>query len=244
MFLYYCQWSVAKAGTMLKITLAVFVFALSSLQAQDVSSVDLQKQTISISVDTSIMHALTKFGSERRIPIGIVLETGKPRQLCEQDRQVTVRDRPISEFIDELLAKSNYAWSVNDDVIVVRPAHATDQQSRVLSITFDSFGGIPTTMQGLGIVLNTWVYSQLHPEAKGYGGNILSSLDADQFPHFEVRDASVEQILNKIVSLGSKGMWLFQLDKDFEHNRKVDIHTYSYKEDTSALLSICDIIKN
>lgn len=229
---------------MSNITLAIFVFALSSLRAQDVLSMDLQKQTISTSVDTSIMRALTNLGNDRRIPIGIVLETGNPHQLCEDNRQVTIRDRPISDFIDELLAHSNYAWSVNNGVIVIRPAHVTDQLNRVLSIKFDRFGGIQTTMQGLGIVLNTWVYSRLHPEAKGYGGDILSSLDADQFPHFEVRDASVEQILNKIVSLGSKGMWLFQLDKDFEHNRNVDLNTYSYKDDANALLSICGTIKN
>lgn len=205
---------------------------------------DLKKQTISTSVDASIMHALTNLGNDRRIPIGIVLETGNPHQLCEENRQVTIRNRPISDFIDELLAHSNYAWSVTDGVIVIRPAHVTDQLNRVLSITFDRFGGIPTTMQGFGIVLNTWVYSELHPEVKGYGGNILSSLDADQFSHFEVRDSSVEQILNKIISLGTKGMWLFQLDKDFEHNKNVDLHTFSYKDDTNALLSICSTIKN
>ena len=230
---------------MLRIKLALcLLLAISLIKARDVPSVDLQRQNISISVDTTILLALSKFGSEMHIPIGIVLETNKPHQLCEENRQVTIRDRPISEFIDELLAHSNYAWSVNDGVIVIRPVHVTDQLTRVLSIKFDRFGGIQTTMQGLGSVLDTWVYSRLHPEAKGYAGDILSSLDADQFPHFEVRDASVEQILNKIVSLGSKGMWLCHLDKDFEHNRKVDLHTYSYKDDANALLSICDTIKN
>ncbi len=226
---------------MLRIRLALCLLAISLIKARDAPSVDLQKQNISISVDTTILLALSKFGSETRIPIGIVLETNKPHQLCEENRQVTIRDRPLSEFLDALLARSDYAWSAEDSVIVVHPAHVADQLNRVLSIKFDRFGGggIPTTMQGLGIILNTWVYSQLHPEAKGYGGDILSSLDADQFPHFEVRDASVEQILNKIISLGSKGMWLFQLDKDFEHNRNVNLHTYSYKDDADTLRTIC-----
>ena len=222
----------------------MFVFALSSLKAQGVFSMDLQKQTISTSVDTSILRALTNLGNHRRIPIGIVLETGNPHQLCEENRQFTIRDRPISDFLDELLAHSNYIWSVKDGVIAIRPAHVTDQQNRVLNIRFDKFGGMPTTMQGLGIVLSTWIYSELHPEDHGYVGDILASLDAEQFPHFEVRDASVEQILNKIVSLGSKGMWLFQLDKNFEHKRNVDLYTLSYKDDANALLSICSTIKN
>jgi hypothetical protein len=227
---------------MFRVILSVCLFSLVTGKARDVSSSDLQKQPISISVNTSILQALINFGSYTRTPIGIVLETGKPHRLCEENRQVTVRDRPLSEFLDELLAHSNYAWSVEDGVILVRPAHVTDQLNRVLSIKFDRFGGIPSTMQGLGIVLNNWIYSRLHPEVGGFAGDILSSPDAETFPNFEVRDASVEQILNKIVSLGSKGMWLFQLDKDFEHNRKVDLHTYSYKDDTNALQGICSAI--
>ncbi len=129
-------------------------------------------------------------------------------------------------------------------MIVVRSAHVTNQINRVLNIKVDDFGGIPTTMQGLGIFLNSWISGRLHPEAKGYGGSIIASLDAEHFPELEVRDASVEQILNKIVSLGSKGMWLFQLNKDFERNRNVNLHTYSYKDDTNALQGICSAISH
>jgi hypothetical protein len=227
---------------MFNIKLTVFVFALCSLKAQDASSTDVQKQAISTSADTSIMIALTNLGSERRIPIGIVLEPGKPHQLCEEHRQVTIRDRPISEFLDALLAHSDYSWSVNDGVIVIRPAPALDQLNRVLSMKFDRFGGMQTTMQGLGITLNAWIYSRLHPDAKGYAMNILSSLDAEQFPDFEVRDASVEQILNKIVSLGDKGMWLLQMQQGSKNAENVDLHTYSYKDDVVALHMICSAI--
>jgi hypothetical protein len=224
--------------------LILFLLAFSSVKAQDVSPTDLKKQIISISIDASIMSVLTTFGNDRHIPIGLVLGTGNPHQLCQENRQFTVRGRPISDFMDELLVHSDYAWSVNDGVIVIRPEHVSEQLTRVLSIRFDRFGGIPTTMQGLGIVLNTWVYSELHPEVNGYGGNIVSSLDSNQFAHFEAKHASVEQILNGIVSLGNKGLWLFKLDKDFQQNRNVEFHTYSYKDDANALLSICGNIKN
>ncbi len=229
---------------MLRVLFSVFLFAPITGKAADVSSSDLQKQTVSISVDTSILQALIKFGSETRTSIGIVLETTKPHQVCEANRQVTIRDRPISEFLDALLAQSDYTWSVEDDVIVVHPAHVADQLSRVLNIKFDRFGAMQMTMQGLGINLSSWIYYRLHPETRGFAGDILSSPDAEQFAQFEVRNASVEQILNKIVSLGSKGMWLLQLDKAFEHNRNVDLYTYSYKDDANALLSICGAIKN
>ncbi len=141
---------------MVKVKLAICLFTISSLKAQDVPSADVQRQRISISVDSSILLALSKFGSERHIPIGIVLETNKPHKLCEEARQVTIRDRPLSEFLDALLARSDYAWSAEDRVIVVHPTHIADQVSRVLNIKIDQFGPfalLPTTMQTLGILL-------------------------------------------------------------------------------------------
>jgi hypothetical protein len=227
---------------MIKATLAVCLFTISSIRAQDVPSADVQKQHISIAVDTSILLALSKFGSEKRIPIGIVLETNKPRQLCEETRQVTIRDEPLSDFLDALLARSGYAWSAEDSVIVVHPTHIADQVSRVLNIKLDEFGPfalLPTTMQSLGILLASRTFSELHPENKSSAGSILSSSDAEHFPDFLARNATVKQVLNEIVKLGSKGMWIFRLDQDFEHKRDIELHTYSYKDDANTLRTIC-----
>ncbi len=200
---------------------------------------DLERQTISTSVDTSILRALFKFGSETRVPIGIVLDTVKSEKLCEEHRQFTLQSRPMSEFLNRLLAQSSYVWSFDQGVIHVQPAHLPDRVRQVLEIKFDRFGGIPTTMQGLGIILSGWIYSQLHPD-NGFAGDILSSPDAERFPKFELRDASVERILNQIVQLGSKGIWLLRLHPDFERSKEVDLHTYSYKDDASILPTACN----
>ncbi len=232
---------------MLQVILSMCLFAgiTGTGQARDVLSSDLQKQTISVSVDTSILQALINFGSQTRIPIGIVLETEKPHQMCEENLQVTIRDRPMSEFLDALLARSNYAWFVKDGVIVIRPAHVPDKINRVLNMKFDKFGGEPgMTMQGSGIILSAWIYGRLHPEVGGYGGDILSSADAETFPDFVVRDASVEQILDKIASLGSKGMWFLQMRQDQQHKEDINLHTYSYKDDVFGLSTICSDISS
>ena len=227
---------------MSKNTLALCLFAIASIEARDASSLDLQKQKISTSVDTSVLRALIKSGSETRIPMGIVLDTVKPEKLCEEHRQFTLQSRPVSEFLNRLLAQSSYVWFFDQGVILVRPAHLPDRVSQVLEMKFDRFGGIPTTMQGLGTVLSGWIHSELHPEASGFAGDILSSPDAEQFPKLEVRNASVEQILNQIVLLGSKGIWLLRLRPDFERSKEVDLHTYSYKDDANALQAICNTI--
>ncbi len=227
---------------MFKRTVASFLFAFTSIQARNVSVLDPQKQTVSISVDTSVLAALVKLGSYTHAPIGIVLDAGKPEKLCEEHRQISVQDRPMSEFLDELLTQSNYVWSLDGGVIVIRPAHLSDQVSRVLNMKFDKFGGMQTTMQGLGIILTGWIYSRLHPGA-GSAGDILSSPDAEQFS-MDTRNASVEQILNQIVLLGSKGIWLFWLRQDFEHNKDIDLHTDSYKDDVGILPTICSFISH
>lgn len=153
---------------------------MASIQAQDASSLDLQKQKISTSVDTSVLRALIKFGSETRIPIGIVLDTVKPEKLCEEHRQFALQSRPVSEFLNRLLAQSSYVWFFDQGVILVRPAHVPDRSAQALEMKFDRFGRIPTTMQGIGIILSGWIYSRLHPEARGFAGDILSSRTVSQ----------------------------------------------------------------
>jgi hypothetical protein len=221
---------------------AASVLVCATIQSRNLPMLDPQKQTMSITVDTSVLAALAKLGSYTRTPIGIVLTAGKPNNLCGQNRKISVHDRPIDASLDELLAKSGYIWSLDNGVIVIRPAQSSDQVSRVLNLKFDRFGGMQTSMQGVGIILANQIFMRLHPEA-GVIGDILSSPDAEQFPQLDARNASVEQILNQLVTLGSKGMWFLQLSQGFEHNRDFDLHTYSYKDDANALLAICGDIK-
>ncbi|MDQ6734052.1 MAG: hypothetical protein M3Z35_08045 [Nitrospirota bacterium] len=222
---------------MLKTTLVAVILAATTIQGHDSSVLDPTKQTVSISVDTPVLVALVKLGTETHTPMGIVLNAGKSEKLCEEHRHASVQDRPMSEFLRDILAQSNYAWTLEEGVIVIKPVHLTDQVSRVLNMKFDKFGGMQMTMQARGVILTGWIYSRLHPGA-GIAGDILSSPDAEQLS-MDVRNASVEQILNRIVSLGSKGIWFFQLRPDFEHNKDIDVHTYAYRDDAPVLQTIC-----
>lgn len=204
---------------------------------------DPHTQTVSISVNTSILPAAIKFGTDTHTPIGIVLDTDKPETLCEEYRHFAVQDTPVPEFLNHLLAGSDYFWAFEGQVVVIRPTHLSDQTRRVLDMTFDRFGGMRTTMQGLGTTLHGWIYSKLNP-GSGFAGEILSSLDSEHFAQFNMQNASVEQILNAIVSLGSKGIWVIQLPKDFERKKDVDLHTYSYKDDAHSIQAICESIRH
>lgn len=234
-----------KEDIMFRRTLAAFLLTFAPMQARDGAALDPQKRIVSISVDASILAAVVKLGSESHVPLGIVLGAGKPEKLCEEHKRFTLQSRPMSEFLDSLLAQSDYVWVLESGVIVIRPDHLSHQISQVLSMKFDRFGGMQTTMQGLGVILSGWIYSQLHPGA-GVAGDILSSPDAQQFPEFKVQDASVEQILNRIVSLGDKGMWLLQMRQGSDHKSDIDLHTYSYKDDAHVLQTLCisaDLLK-
>ena len=200
---------------------AAFVLVCATIQSRDMPMLDPQKQTVSIAVDTSVLAAaLVKLGgSYTRTQSGIVLDAGKPDNLCGQNREITVHDRPMSTFLDELLAQSGYIWSLDSGVIVIRPAHLSDQVSRVLNVKFDKVGDA-YNHAGVTVSSSQIEYScgciQDHDQRnRRYpfftGCRAVSRLDA--------RNASVEQILNQLVTLGSKGIWLFQLSPDFEHNR-------------------------
>ena len=104
---------------------------------------------------------------------------------------------------------------------------------------FNTYNGMNTTIQGLGVILSGYIRSRLFP-GRGYAGNILSSTDAEKVTAFTLQNASVEEIADYIVSRGTKGIWLLHALSDGEEKRPrdVDLKIYGYKDDGIELESM------
>jgi len=87
-----------------------------------------------------------------------------------------------------------------------------------------------TTIQGLGVLLANRITVILHP-GQGYVGHISSSLEAETIPPFNLRDVTVEEAANFIVSRGAKGVWILYPTSEAE----VSVRTFGYKDDASVL---------
>lgn len=182
----------------------------------------------------SLLRSIIQLGAQESVPIGIVFDT--EGGLCKQHQNINLPRTTLSQVMNTILSGSNYSWQIKAGVVEIRPQQVPESTRRVLEMTFDRFGTIKTTIQGMGIILSGQIFSRIHP-GQGYAGNILSSVDAEEVPPFELLNVSTEEILNHIISTGSKGVWILYpptdtIDKNDTYGK---LRTYGYKDDLSTL---------
>jgi hypothetical protein len=68
----------------------------------------------------------------------------------------------------------------------------------------------------LGAELTMWIRAEVDHET-GFFGSILGSTNDERFTLGAIPVATTEELANRIVSLGSKGMWILTMDA-FERN--------------------------
>ncbi len=183
-----------------------------------------------------ILHALLRLGSQERLPMGIVFD--KTDALCKQRKSVDLKRATVGELMNNLLSDSNSTWRMHEQVIEIRPKRIPEATIRILKMKVDKFGTTDTldTIQACAVVLSGRIYSGLNSHG-GIAASIMSNPDAEKVPPFTLRNASVEAILNHIVSAGSRGAWLLYsptVDSRGEI-KDVNLVAYGYKDDMSAL---------
>ncbi len=211
-----------------------FLPRLVSLEAQ--APGDLSQRTFDVTVDRlTPIQALIQFGMENHVPMGIVL--GSTQALCGEPRKLSLKRATIRQVTRELLAGSDYSASIEDGVVVVKPNDMPETSGRILTIKHERFGGMKTTMQGLGILLAASIHQYLHP-TEGFAGNIMSGADAENVPPFVLSNATTEQIADHIVTLEGKGAWILFPPRDEAaeaSNNAPPFHIYGYSDDRQAL---------
>lgn len=210
------------------------------VRAQDASEIH---RTISFTaVDQSIVNALIRLGSQEHIPLGIVLQ--KADSICNQHKTVNAVNTTAFQIINMLLDGTDKTFLPKGKVIEVRPKQISARTAAILKMRYEDYssmatnmGGL-TTMHGLGVILSGRISMRLHP-GRGYGGSIIGSLDAQQLPAFKLKNVSVEDIADYIVSLGGRGVWIFYQPAETQRapDGEVQLKTYSYIDDRTALLT-------
>jgi hypothetical protein len=193
---------------------------------------DIKKYISIAKPSQSALQLLIQVGLQEHIPLGIVLDgTGK---LCTLPKGMTTKDVTVEQLLNTLLSDSSYIWLVKDGVIEVAPKQMPKSAQQVLDIRFDRFSSMKTTIQGMGNVLVDRISSHFHP-GQGFAGFIVSSPDAEKVPDFTLSNASTEQILSHLVSLGNKGIWILSPPAEPSKQTYDQLNTYGYKDDAWAL---------
>lgn len=210
--------------------LVVLLVAMTPVQAGSHSgglvSVSLQ--------NVNPLQGLLRFGMENHLPLEVILSPQV--SLCDSTKNISLKSVPLNSVMDAVLAGSNYVWSTEGGVLVVKPRTLPESSNYILGLKFERFTGMKTTIQGLGIILVGYIRSKLLP-TEGFAGDILQSPDAEQVGPLDLTNVTVEQIANQIVSQDGKGAWiLYPIPEDISQASAVRrLYVYGYSDDSHAI---------
>lgn len=161
--------------------------------------------------DSTALDLIESTGRQTRKPIGIVLGED-PTLLSKTKRSYRLFHVDTKSALMAAVAGTGYSVNESDLGFVLIAGDLTSRQRKVLTREYSDFhGGSNATMVALGWQLTIWMESDIdHPTT--FMASILGSTDDEKFTLGAIPPSTVAAIADRIVSLGSKGMWILTID--------------------------------
>jgi len=176
------------------------------------------------------LQVIEATGRQTRNPIGIVLGAD-PTFLLKTKRTYNLEKVDTRSALLEAIAGTGYSLREEDNVFVLMAGDLTSRQRQLLTHECSGFkSGPDQTMVMLGAGLTMWIRTEVDQES-GIAGSILSSTNDERFTFGAIPVATTEELANRIVSLGSKGLWIFTMDafeRAGEWTDSVEIEPYQH----------------
>lgn len=176
------------------------------------------------------MDLIRAVGEQTRDPIGVVLGED-PDALSRPTRSYDVRAMDAKDALVEAIQGTGYSLEGKNGVMELIAPDVTQRQEELLTHRFSSFGPLTNaTMVEMGAGLTEWLRFAVDP-AKGFGASIGGALNDERFTLKTFQNSSTEEIADRIVSLGSKGMWIFRADASSYNGGstdEIDIEPYQH----------------
>jgi len=151
------------------------------------------------------LQGILRIAAENRIPVGIVL--GTHPLLCGSRKDFNIREAGAWDAFEEVVAGTGYEVTFEDGVFVIRAPDTTAHELELLDHQFGRFRTTKDTISGAGGLLAGYILTV--EGASGFGGDNLFSPDEPTFT-IDMQGATAEQIANRIVTSGGKGVWVFR----------------------------------
>jgi hypothetical protein len=180
--------------------------------------------------DATALQLIEATGRQTRKPLGIVLGED-PTLLSKTKRTYNLEKVDAKSALLEAIAGTGYSLREENNVFVLVAGDPTSRQRQLLNHEFSEFkSGSDQTMAMLGTDLTMWIRAAVDHET-GFGGSILGSTNDERFTLGAIPVATTEELANRIVSQGSRGLWILRMDafaRDGEWTDDVEIEPYQH----------------
>jgi len=155
----------------------------------------------------NMIDALLQLGQEQQIPIGIeyIDATAFRNRITLYEQDTTV-----GKLLDTITHAQGYFWLPEGNVVTVTRNGALQGRKNLLNLRVSEFTiAREVTLQAASQQLLGKLYFALHPHA-GIIGDYPSGNPQFRVGPWTMRNATVRQILNRIVSEHNNGAWVVQ----------------------------------
>jgi hypothetical protein len=187
----------------------VLLCPVSALYGQTRSaSPNLSRKVAFFSVkQQNLIDALLSFGAQEHTPFGIDYID---KAAFEQRMNLEFRERSVREVLDALTHPLGYRWSMAGAVVSVTHDGALVGKSNLLNTRIPQFRIGETSMHEASLALSLHLYFVLNPKSSGIAGDSPGGSLAFRVGPFDLKNATIRDILNQIVSQHSNGAWIVQ----------------------------------
>jgi hypothetical protein len=159
----------------------------------------------------SRLELIRAVGRQTRIPLGVAM--GQDASILEKSKRTyNLVNVDAKTALQEAIAGTGYSLNEKNGVIVLMAGDMTSYQRELLTYLLTDFRSEPgSTMVDLNSRLNMWLDAAIDPKT-GYGASIGGVTNDERLTIETSAAGTVEDIANGVVSLGSKGMWIFSAE--------------------------------
>ncbi len=183
------------------------------------------------------IQAILSLGLRSTTPLGLVLADD---ELCRTKIDIVAREQTPLQIIETLTNRvSGYHLLVKDGVVIISPKHSPENTLSLLNIVIPRYAAPESTLDTQRAQLWRQIHGVLEP-AEGTAMVVPFSLNARTFPAIDIRNATVEELLDRIVARNPTGAWiLYPMAK--QDIRNFDIRylgAFSYAEDAVQIRQV------
>ena len=157
------------------------------------------------------LQLIQAVGRQTRLPIGIVLG-GDPVLLTKTIRNFSLTRVGAKTALSEAIAGTGYSLEEANGALELIAGDLTPRQRQVLDHMYPDFKTSPNqVMVELAAQMTMWMQMEVD-HVPGFGGSTLYSPDDERFTFVATPASTTEEIADRIVALGSRGMWTLTTD--------------------------------